>query len=209
MEDVLDIYTRPYDPQYPKICFDERPCQLVEDLLTPLPMKPGHPLREDHEYKRKGLCELFMAFEPLAKKRIVHVRSQRTRVDYAQFMKQLADEHYPHAKRIVLVQDNLNTHSAGSFYEAFPPQEAYRLSQRFEMHYTPKKGSWLNMAELELAAFAKQCLDRRIGDQDMLRREASALAQERNRSGATVHWTFTQQDARRKLQRHYDDAIKN
>ena len=209
MEDVLDIYARPYDPQYPKICFDERPCQLVENLLTPLPMKPGHPLREDHEYKRKGICELFMAFEPLAKKRIVHVRSQRTRVDYAQFMKQLADEHYPHAKRIVLVQDHLNTHSAGSFYEAFPPQEAYRLSQRFEMHYTPKKGSWLNMAELELAVFAKQCLDRRIGDQDTLRREVLALEQERNRSRATVHWSFTQQDARRKLQRHYDAAIKN
>lgn len=209
MEDVLGVYERPYDPAYPVICFDERPCQLVENLLTPLPMKPGHPLREDHEYKRKGICELFMAFEPLAKKRIVDVRSQRTRVDYAQFMKQLAEERYPHAKRIILVQDNLNTHSAGSFYEAFPPEEAYRLSRRFEMHYTPKKGSWLNMAELELATFTKQCLDRRIGDQDTLRREVLALEQERNRSGKTVHWSFTQQDARRKLQRHYDAAIKN
>lgn len=124
MEDVLGVYERPYDPEYPVICFDERPCQLVENLLTPLPMKPGHPLREDHEYKRKGICELFMAFEPLAKKRIVDVRSQRTRVDYAQVMKQLAEERYPHAKRIILVQDNLNTHSSGSFYEAFPPEEA-------------------------------------------------------------------------------------
>jgi hypothetical protein len=209
MEDVLDIYARPYDPEYPKICFDERPCQLVKNLLAPLPMKPGHPLREDHEYKRNGICELFMAFEPLAKKRIVNVRSHRTRVDYAHFLKDLADTHYPHAKRITLVQDNLNTHSPGSFYEAFPPQEAYRLSQRFEMHYTPKKGSWLNMAELELAAFAKQCLDRRIPDQDTLRHEVLALEQERNRNGKTVHWSFTQHNARRKLQRHYDAAIKN
>ena len=209
MEEVLGVYERPYAPESPVICFDERPCQLVENLLLPLPMKPGHPLREDHEDKRKGICELFMAFEPLAKKRIVDVRSQRTRVDYAQGMKQLAEERYPHANRIILVQDNLPPHSAGSFYEAFPPEEASRLSRRFERHSPPKKGSWVNMAELELATFANQCLDRRIGDQDTLRREVLALEQERNRSGKTVHWRFTQQDARRKLQRHYDAAIKN
>lgn len=209
MEDVLSLYERPYDPKYPVISFDERPCQLVGDILAPLPMQPGRLRREDHEYQRNGTCALLVAFEPLACRRIISVRSQRTRLDHAAFMKELADVHYPTAEKIVLVQDNLNTHSVGSFYVAFAAEEAYRLSTRFEMHHTPKKGSWLNMVELELAVFAQQCLDRRIGDQDTLRREVLALAQERNQLRATVRWGFTQQDARRKLERHYQDVIKN
>ena len=208
MENILSLYALPYDPRRPLICIDERPCQLIEDVLVPLPMEPGKSKRQDYHYKRNGVCTVFVAFEPLAGRRFVRVREHRTKKDYAEFMQWVAT-HYPEADVVLVVQDNLNTHSPGSFYQAFPPQEAYRLSQRFEMHYTPKKGSWLNMAELELAAFAKQCLDRRIGDQDTLRREVLALAQERNRNGATVRWMFTQQDARRKLQRHYDAAIRN
>jgi len=203
MEDVLSLYELPYNPRRPVICFDERPCQLLGHVSAPLPMQPGQPQREDYQYQRKGTCTLFVAFEPLAGKRIVQVRRQRTRRDYAEFMKELADAHYPQADKIVLIQDNLNTHSAGSFYEAFTAEEAYRLSMRFEGHYTPKKGSWLNMVEIELSVFAKQCLDRRIGDQTTLQHEVQALAQERNQVRATVHWSFTKQDARQKLHRHY------
>lgn len=209
MEEVLSVYERPYDPKRPVICFDERPCQLLEDVIAPLPMQPGKPKREDYHYQRNGTCALLIAFEPLAGKRIVQVRSQRTRQDYAAFMKELAEVHYPGVDALVLIQDNLNTHSAGSFYEAFPAEEAYRLSGRFEVHYTPKKASWLNMVELELAVFGQQCLDRRIGDQETLGREVEALARERNTAKATVHWSFTRQDARQKLQRHYDTVTKN
>lgn len=208
MEDVLGLYELPYNPKRPLVCFDERPCQLLGELLTPLPMQPGQPQREDYQYQRNGTCTLFVAFEPLAGKRIVQVRRQRTRCDYAEFMKELADVHYPEADTIVLIQDNLNTHSAGSFYEAFTAEEAYRLSTRFENHYTPKKGSWLNMVEIELSVFAKQCLDRRIGDQTTLEREVQALAQERNRIRATVQWSFTKQNARQKLRRHYAAVMK-
>ena len=202
MEDVLDVYEQPYDPKRPVICFDERPCQLIGDVISPIPMKPGSPKKEHYEYSRNGTCCIFMAFEPRAGRRVACVKEHRTKVDYADFMKMLA-QHYPDAECILLVQDNLNTHTAGSFYEALPPEEAFELAKRFEYHYTPKKGSWLNMAEIELSALSKQCLDRRIGDIDTLTKEASAWAQERNAKRTTVKWKFTKNDARSKLKRHY------
>jgi DDE superfamily endonuclease len=202
MEDVLDVYEQPYDPKRPVICFDERPCQLIGDVISPIPMKPGSPKKEHYEYSRNGTCCIFMAFEPLAGRRIACVKEHRTKVDYANFMKELA-QHYPDTKCILLIQDNLNTHSEGSFYEALPPEEAFELAKRFEYHYTPKKGSWLNMAEIELSALSKQCLDRRIGDIEFLADELGAWEQERNVAGATVRWRFSKNDARAKLQRHY------
>jgi len=202
MEDVLDVYERPYDPKRPVICFDERPCQLIGDVISPIPMKPGSPKKEHYEYIRNGTCCIFMAFEPLAGRRVACVKEHRTKVDYARFMKELV-QHYPDAKCILLIQDNLNTHSAGSFYEALPPEEAFELAKRFEYHFTPKKGSWLNMAEIELSALSKQCLDRRIGDIEKLADELSAWEQERNVAGATIRWRFNKIDARAKLQRHY------
>lgn len=148
MEDVLDLYEQPYDPKHPVICFDERPCQLIDDSIIPIPIKPGSPKKEHYEYIRNGTCCIFLAFEPRAGNRIVCVKERRTRVDYADFMKTLALR-YPEAETILLVQDNLNTHTAGSFYEALPPEEAFKLAMRFEFHFTPRKGSWLNMAENE------------------------------------------------------------
>lgn len=202
MEDVLDLYEQPYDPKHPVICFDERPCQLIGDAIIPIPIKPGRPKKEHYEYIRNGTCCIFLAFEPHAGKRIVCVKERRTRVDYADFMKALALR-YPEAETILLVQDNLNTHTAGSFYEALPPEEAFKLARRFEFHFTPKKGSWLNMAEIELSALSKQCLDRRIADLKILKHEVSAWENERNSIGATVRWQFKKDNARDKLQRHY------
>lgn len=202
MEDVLDIYERPYNPKRPVICFDERPCQLIGDVITPIPLKPGSSKKEHYEYIRNGTCCIFLAFEPRAGKRVTCVREHRTKVDYAHFMKELAQQ-YPNAECILLVQDNLNTHTAGSFYEALPPDEAFELAKRFEYHYTPKKGSWLNMAEIELSALSKQCLDRRIEDIEKLANEVGAWENERNAIGATVRWRFNKIDARIKLQRHY------
>ena len=202
MEDVLDVYEQPYDPKRPVICFDERPCQLIDDVISPIPMKPGSPKKEHYEYSRNGTCWIFMAFEPRAGRRVACVKEHRTKVDYANFMKELV-QHYPDAKCILLIQDNLNTHSAGSFYEALPPEEAFELAKRFEYHYTPKKGSWLNMAEIELSALSKQCLDRRIGNIALLAEELSAWEQKKNVAGATVRWKFNKIDARAKLQRHY------
>jgi len=202
MEDVLDLYEQSYDPKRPVICFDERPCQLIGDAIIPIPMKSGSPKKEHYEYIRNGTCCIFMAFEPRAGKRVTCVKERRTKVDYANFMKELA-QHYPGAESILLVQDNLNTHTAGSFYEALPPDEAFELARRFEDHYTPKKGSWLNMAEIELSALSKQCLDRRIGDIEKLSEEISAWERERNAIGATVRWRFNKDNARVKLQRHY------
>jgi hypothetical protein len=208
MEDVLDLYEQPYDPRRPVICFDERPCQLIGDAIVPIPMKPGAAKKEHYEYLRNGTCCIFMAFEPRAGKRLTYISERRTKVDYANFMKILAED-YPDAKSIVLVQDNLNTHTAGSFYEALSPDEAFELAQRFEFHYTPKKGSWLNMAEIELSALSKQCLDRRIGDLGMLADEVQAWEQERNAIGATVRWQFNKDNARAKLQRHYSNLKNN
>ena len=203
MEKILDLYEQPYNPQRPQVCFDERPCQLIDDVLAPLPMEPGKPKREDTQYERKGVCSLLIAFEPLTGQRFIQIRQQRTKQDYACFMKELADARYPKADQIVLVQDNLNTHSPGSFYATFKAEEAFALAERFEMHYTPKHASWLNMAEIELSILARQCLKRRIGDMQTLEREVLALAKKRNAQKATVQWRFTKNDARTKLKRLY------
>jgi hypothetical protein len=202
MEDVLDLYELPYDPKRPVICFDERPCQLISDAIIPIPIKPGSPKKEHYEYIRNGTCCIFLAFEPLAGKRLICVKEHRTMVDYADFMKLLA-QHYPDAEAIMLVQDNLNTHTAGSFYEAISPEDAFQLAKRFEYHHTPKKGSWLNMAEIELSALSKQCLDRRIANMKILADEVRTWEKERNAIGATVKWRFNKDNARIKLQRHY------
>jgi DDE superfamily endonuclease len=208
MEDVLYQYALPYDPRRPQICCDERPCFLLGDRGTILPMSPGKATRYHDEYEKHGSCCVFLAFEPQTGFRYVEVRARRTAVDYAQFMQNLLDKHDSHAESIRLVQDNLNTHTPGSFYEVLPPGEAFELSQRFDPHYTPKKGSWLNMAETEFAALAKQCLDRRIPAFDTLRQEVLAWAHKRNRDRKTVNWTFSQSDARNKLQRHYKNIQK-
>ncbi len=203
MEQILDLYGQPYNPKRPQICFDERPCQLIDDILTPLPMASGKTKRQDYHDQRNGVCTIFIAFEPLMGWRFVQVRKQRTKEDYAQFMNELAQIYYPNAEKIVLVQDNLNTHSPGSFYQAFKPEYAFALAQRFEMHYTPTNASWLNMVEIELSVFSKQCLDRRIAEMEILEREVLALTQQRNEQRATVHWQFTKNDARDKFKKFY------
>ena len=207
MEQVLNIYEQSYDVRRPVICFDERPCQLLSDVLMPIPMKPGRVLRQDYHYERHGTCVVLMAVEPLAGHRIVKVTKQKTKKDYAEFMKDLAN-HYPDADKIVLVQDNLNTHNPSSFYEVFDAPEAFALSQRFEMIYTPKKASWLNMAEIELSALSKQCLDRRIDQIRTLAREVMTWSAKRNRLQTKITWQFTKSKAREKLSKAYD-TIKN
>jgi len=208
MEQVLDCYEKPYNPDYPVVCFDERPCQLIEDVLQPIPVKEGQSKREDYHYKRNGTATVLAAIEPLKGKRIVEVRKQKTKKDYAEFMNEVV-KHYPKAKKIILIQDNLNTHNPSSFYENMPAQEAFALSQRFEMIYTPKKASWLNMAEIEFSALSKQCLDRRIGDLKMLIKEVGAWARKRNKYKVKINWQFTKNKAREKFERFYDDIIKN
>jgi hypothetical protein len=208
MEDVLHQYELPYDPLYPLLCFDERPCFLIEDIGGILPMSPGKAKRYHYEYGKNGSCCVLLAFEPHTGLRYVEVRDRRTAVDYAQFMQTVAEVYYPEAEKIRVVQDNLNTHTPGSLYEVLPPNQAFELAQRFDMHYTPKKGSWLNMAEIELAALSKQCLDRRIPDTPQLRREVLAWADRRNLEGCTVQWTFAHSAARTKLKRHYDNVNK-
>lgn len=209
MEDVLDLYEQAYDSKHPVICFDERPCQLLSDLIVPLPMKPGSVRKEDYHYKREGTCCLLIAFEPLTGRRFVQVRSQRTKRDYAQFMKTLIEKDYPDVERIRLVQDNLNTHSAGAFYETFDPEKAHALKNKLEYHYTPKKASWLNMVEIELSILSKQCLDRRIPSKAKLAKEVKAFMRKRNRARATVNWRFTITQARKKLHARYTAAYKN
>ena len=206
MEDILHLYELAYDPKRPVICVDERPCQLIEDILVPLPMEPGKSKREDYHYKRNGVCTIFIAFEPLTGRRFVQVRKQRTKKDYAEFMQELANQ-YPEADQLVIVQDNLNTHSPGSFYTAFTPGQAFALAQRFEMHYTPTKASWLNMVEIELSILYKQCLDRRIGNMHTLEREVLAWVKERNAKRASVHWQFTKTKARDKFSRFYPNLL--
>jgi hypothetical protein len=208
MEDVLQQYQLPYDPRHPLLCFDERPCFLLEEVGAILPMSPGKAKRYHYEYKRNGSCCVFLAFEPHTGFRYVEVRERRTAGDYADFMQTLLARHYPQAESLRLVQDNLNTHTPGSFYEVLPPAEAFTLAQRFDPHYTPKKGSWLNMAEIEFAALAKQCLDRRLPDLPALRREVLAWGKQRNQEKKTVEWKFSQPDARQKLQRHYRNVQK-
>jgi len=205
MEQVLNIYEQPYDRRRPVVCFDERPCQLLGNVLMPIPMKPRHVERQDYHYKRNGTCVVLMAVEPLVGQRIAKVTEQKTKEDYANFMKNVAS-HYRHAEKIVVVQDNLNTHNPSSFYEVFDAPEAFALSQRFEMVYTPKKASWLNMAEIELSALAKQCLDRRIAKKQLLVKEVMAWALKRNRAKTKITWHFTKSNAREKLIRAYDTA---
>jgi hypothetical protein len=203
MEDILHLYHLPLDGKRPIICFDERPVQLLGEVVTPLPMKEGKPARNDYEYEREGTACLLVAFEPLTGKRIVETSKQRTKADYCRFMQRVA-ERFPQAEKIVLVQDNLNTPNASSFYENLLPVEAFALAQRFEMHYTPKKGSWLNMAELELSALSRICLSRRISTMEELDGEIQALVKERNELQIKVEWQFSITQAREKLSRHYE-----
>jgi len=207
MEDVLGVYEHDYNPKRPVICFDERPCQLIGDVAAPISMQSGRVQRQDSHYRRNGTCVVMIAFEPLAGKRIIDVRKQRTKKDYAKFMKKL-EKTYQEAEKIVLVQDNLNTHNPSSFYETFSPKDAFCLSQRFQMVYTPKKASWLNMAEIELSVLSKQCLDRRLGDMKIFSKEVYAWTGQRNRQKATVSWQFTKNKAREKLSNFYQN-IKN
>lgn len=207
MEQVLDIYERPYNRRKPVICFDERPYQLLGNTLMPIPMKPGYVERQDCHYRRRGTCAVLIAVEPLAGRRIVKVTTRRTKKDYAKFMKDLV-AHYSEAEKIILIQDNLNTHNPSSFYEVFEAPEAFALSGHFEMIYTPKKASWLNMAEIELSALSKQCLDRRISNRRILAKEVLVWARRRNRRGTGVTWQFTKNDARKKLGSHYHN-IRN
>jgi hypothetical protein len=203
MEDVLEVYLRPHDEARPLVCLDETSKQLVAETRTPLPMLPGQPARHDYEYQRNGTANLFMMFAPLEGWRHVKVTERRTAIDFAQVLKDLSDIHFAKAEKIVLMQDNLNTHSAASLYEAFPAAEARRLVERFEWHYTPKHGSWLNMAEAELAVLSRQCLDRRIPDRAALEREVEAWTKRRNTHNAKADWRFTTTDARIKLKRLY------
>lgn len=203
MEDVLDVYTRPHDPARPVVCLDETSRQLLAEVRPPLPPAPAQPVRHDPEYVRGGVVNLFLACEPLRGWRTVQVSAQRTRLDWARCAKELVDVHYPDAERIVLVMDQLNTHSPASLYEAFAPAEAKRLADKLEIHYTPKHGSWLNMAELELSALQRQCLDRRLADRPTMEREVAAWTTERNRATHAIDWRFTAADARIKLKRLY------
>jgi hypothetical protein len=207
MEDVLSVYQRPYDDARPLICLDEAAKQLLADVRAPLPLAPGHPERVDYEYARQGTAALFMAFEPLAGRRHLFVRAQRTRTDFAAVIQTLVDDLYPQAERLVLVMDQLNTHGVASLYAAFPPAEARRLAEKLEIHHTPKHGSWLNMAELELSVLARQCLQERMETQEHLARETAAWQQARNRRAVRVNWRFTTVDARVKLQRLYPQIL--
>ena len=208
LEDVLDLYEEPYDPKRPKVCFDETNKQLLEEQRMSLPAQPGQLERYDYEYQRNGSRNLFMFFEPQRGWRHVAVTEQRTMQDFAQQMRWLVDEAYPEAEVIRVVLDNLNTHRPASLYETFAPAEARRILKGLEFHYTPKHGSWLNMAEMELSVFSRQCLDRRLPDEVTLRREIQALEVERNRIPASVNWRFTARDPHRKLS-HLYPSISN
>lgn len=203
MEDVLEVYARPYDPQRPVVCVDEGGKQLIGDVRPPLPVRSGKPARHDSEYVRGGVVNLFMAFEPLAGRRHVDVTERKTSVDFARLLRKISDERYPDVERLVLVCDNLSTHTPAALYEAFAPEEARRLAARFEWHYTPKHGSWLDVAEMELSVLARQCLDRRIPDASTLRREVQSWEQARNAATVKVDWQFTTADARIKLRQLY------
>lgn len=203
MEDVLEVYHRPYDPKRPVVCLDEASKQLVKETRVPIPATRGRPATSDYEYERNGTANLFMTFEPLAGRRRVKVTERRTAVDYARVVRELVDVHYPDAEKIVLVQDNLNTHRPASLYEAFPPEEARRIIEKLEIHYTPKHGSWLDMAETELSVLSRQCLDRRIPDRPTLAAEVAAWELDRNAAECKVDWHFTTADARIKLKRLY------
>ena len=202
MEMVLDVYKRPFDSNYPVVCMDESPKQLIAETKTPISGSPGQPERHDYEYKRCGMCNIFMACEPLAGKRMVNITERKTKKDWAVFLEEIAS-HYREAEKITLVMDNYNTHTPGALYETFPPDQAKTLWDRFEFLYTPKHGSWLNMAEIELNVLIGQCLNRRIDDIEVVRSESSAWQEFRNNKDAKVNWQFTTKDARIKLDRLY------
>ena len=203
LEDVLDLYAEPEDPRYPQVCFDESPVQLTSETRQPLPAQPGQPVRYDTEYKREGTANLFLFVQPLRGWRHVNVTKQRTQQDFAQQMRLLVDQYFPAAQRIRLVVDNLNTHTPASLYSVFPPDEARRITRKLEFHYTPKHGSWLNMAECELAVLAGQCLDRRIPSIEVLREEIAAWQGPRNHLQTKINWQFGTETARVKLKRLY------
>jgi DDE superfamily endonuclease len=203
MEDVLEVYTRPYDPLRPQVCMDETSKQLLRDARQPLPMEPGRPHREDYEYERGGVANVFMFLEPLTGRRWLEITEHRTKVDWAHQIEELVEERYPQAERIVLVMDNLNTHSPASLYETFDPEKARGLSEKLEIHHTPKHGSWLNMAEIELSVLSRQCLDRRVPDFETLEAEAASWQQRRDAAGVKIDWRFSTGEARIKLKRLY------
>lgn len=208
MEDVLEVYTRPYDPRRPQVCMDEVNTQLLSDTREPLPMEPGKPKREDYEYVREGVCNVFLACEPLAGKRYTMVAAQRTKQEWAAFIRRLSDEYYPDAHKIVLVMDNLNTHTLASLYEVFPVKEARRLAQRFEVHYTPKHASWLNMAEIELSALDRQCLSQRLASLEIAAQQVAAWTTRRNQQRVTITWRFPAEDASIQL-KHLYPSVKD
>ena len=208
MEDILTVYKRPYDPLRPVICYDERPCLLIGDKIVPLPIEPGKPKRLDYHYERHGVANLLIAFEPLTGRRYVQITDQRTKKEYAHFLKSVISTHYQQAEQIILVQDNLNTHTPAAFYQEFTASVAFELTERFQMHYTPTNGSWLNMAELELSAISRQCLNRRIGDKATLKREVEACVNQRNAKRIQVDWQFRVTDARDKFSRFYPNNSK-
>jgi hypothetical protein len=203
MEDTLEVYKRPYDPRFPQICMDEGSKQLLAETREPIPMGKGKPKREDNEYEREGTCSIFVACEPLTGKRYLKVTERRTKKDWAEFLQEMIDIHYKEAEKIILVMDNLNTHVLSSFYEAFDAPTARRLVEKVEIHYTPKHGSWLNMAEIELSILARQCLADRMPSREFVAKQVYAWQTERNQAQVTINWRFTTQDARIKLKRLY------
>lgn len=205
MEQILHLYALPYEAHYPVVCFDERPCFLIGEAVAGLEMKAGQVARQHYAYEKNGSCVLLMAIEPKTGKRVAQVRDRRTKLDYAHFLKEVAAP-YPKAKKIRVVQDNLNTHSISAFYEAFSAEEAFALSQRFEFYYTPKKASWLNMIEIEFSALSKQCLNRRIATKEQLESEVLAIVKEREEKGIQIDWQFSIERARNKLNRHYQQV---
>lgn len=202
MEEVLDIYEKPYNREFPVLCFDERPCQLIDNVLVPTPTQPGKERRQDYHYKRNGTAVVLLAVEPLTGKRIVEVCKRKTKKDYARFVRRVLKA-YQHATKIVLIQDNLNTHNASSFYENFAPGMAFEITQKIQMVFTPKKASWLNMAEIEFSALSKQCLDRRIATLKDLQEQVHAWTQSRNKKKTVIHWQFTKVHARKKFVKNY------
>jgi DDE superfamily endonuclease len=203
MEDILDLYAELFDPLYPVICFDEVPYQMVSETRKPLPLQNGKPRRYDFEYRRGGTCNLFMFLQPLAGWRHVKVTQRRTKQDFARCMHELVEVHFPQAAKIRVVLDNLNTHTPAAFYETFPPEQARRLTKQLEFHHTPEHSSWLNMAEVEISVLTQQCLDRRLGDQELVTREVAAWETQRNAVQAKIDWRFTIPNARDKLRRLY------
>ena len=203
MEDILDVYQRPYDPLYPVVCLDETSRQLIEETRVPIAVKPGEPKKVDYEYRRNGVVDLFMIFEPLAGQRHVMITDSRKRTDFAKSIEKIEDEYYPNCEKIVLVMDNLNTHSTASLYSAFPPEKARRLAERLEIHYTPKHASWLDMAEIEIGIMSRQCLSDYLVSKDKIEAEVLAWCKKRNSNNSKVDWQFTTSDARIKLKRLY------